>query len=183
MKLEVVVVPVSDVDRAKTFYKALGWREDADFVTGARLPGRVTPAPAVHDSAADLAETLLRPGEAVHQAREAAATAQVDVAAGLAWRDFMVSDYSDAGQQAWLARKGIDLIRGTGQLAGPGVVEVDGRCYTAAHVVLATGSDPVVPPIPGLPELDGIWTNREVTGMKAVPHHLLVLGGGPVGTE
>jgi dihydrolipoamide dehydrogenase len=128
-------------------------------------------------------KTLLRPGEAVHQAREAAATAQVDVAAGLAWRDFMVSGYSDAGQQAWLAGKGIDLIRGTGRLAGPGVVEVDGRCYTAAHVVLATGSDPVVPPIPGLPELDGIWTNREVTGMKAVPHHLLVLGGGPVGTE
>jgi catechol 2,3-dioxygenase-like lactoylglutathione lyase family enzyme len=60
MKLEVVVVPVSDVDRAKTFYKALGWREDADFVTGARLPGRVTPAPAVHDSAADLAEALRR---------------------------------------------------------------------------------------------------------------------------
>ena len=128
-------------------------------------------------------KTLLRPGEAVHQAREAAATAQIDVAAGLAWRDFMVSDYSDAGQQAWLAGKGIGLIRGTGRLAGPGVVEVDGRCYTAAHVVLATGSDPVVPPIPGLPELDGIWTNREVTGMKAVPHHLLVLGGGPVGTE
>src|SRR5438270_125093 len=60
MKLEVVVVPVSDVDRAKTFYKALGWREDVDFVTGARLPGRVTPAPAVHDSAADLAEALRR---------------------------------------------------------------------------------------------------------------------------
>jgi len=128
-------------------------------------------------------KTLLRPGEAVHQAREAAATAQVDVAAALAWRDFMVSDYSDAGQQAWLAGKGIDLIRGTGRLAGPGVVEVDGRRHTAAHVVLATGSDPVVPPIPGLRELDGVWTNREVTGMKAVPHHLLILGGGPVGAE
>src|SRR5215204_2957195 len=38
-------------------------------------------------------------------------------------------------------------------------------------------------PIPGLRELDGIWTNREVTGMKAVPRRLLVLGGGPVGTE
>jgi len=127
--------------------------------------------------------TLLRPGEAVHGAREAAATAQVDVDAALAWRDFMVSDYSDAGQQAWLAGKGIDLIRGTGRLAGPGVVEVGGRRYTAAHVVLATGSDPVVPPIPGLRELDGTWTNREVTGMKAVPHRLLILGGGPVGAE
>jgi dihydrolipoamide dehydrogenase len=129
-------------------------------------------------------KTLLRPGEAVHQAREAAAaTAQVDVAGALAYRDFMVSEYSDAGQRAWLAGKGIDLIRGTGRLAGPGVVEVDGRRYTAAHVVLATGSDPVVPPVPGLRELDGVWTNREVTGMTAVPRRLLILGGGPVGAE
>ena len=128
-------------------------------------------------------KTLLRPGEAVHQAREVGATAQVDVAAALAWRDFMVSDYSDAGQQAWLAGKGIDLIRGTGRLAGPGVVEVGGKRYTAAHVVLATGSDPVIPPVTGLRELDGIWTNREVTGMKAVPRRLLILGGGPVGAE
>ena len=128
-------------------------------------------------------KTLLRPGEVVHGAREAAATAQVDVEAALAWRDFMVSNYSDAGQQAWLAGKSIDLIRGTGRLAGPGVVEVGGRRYTAAHVVLATGSDPVVPPIPGLRELDGIWTSRDVTGMKAVPHRLVILGGGPVGAE
>ncbi len=128
-------------------------------------------------------KTLLRPGEAVHQAREVAATAQVDVAAALAWRDFMVSDYSDAGQQDWLADHGIDLIRGTGRLAGPGVVEVDGVRHTAEHVVLATGSDPVVPPVPGLRELEGIWTNREVTGMKAVPRRLLILGGGPVGAE
>jgi hypothetical protein len=43
--------------------------------------------------------------------------------------------------------------------------------------------DPVVPPIPGLRELDGVSTGREVTGMKAVPRRLLILGGGPVGTE
>jgi pyruvate/2-oxoglutarate dehydrogenase complex dihydrolipoamide dehydrogenase (E3) component len=128
-------------------------------------------------------KTLLRPGEAVSQAREAAASAQVDVQAALAWRDFMVSNYSDAGQQAWLAGKGIDLIRGTGRLAGPGVVEVGEKRYTAADVVVATGSDPVIPPVSGLRELDGIWTNREVTGMKAVPRRLLILGGGPVGAE
>ena len=128
-------------------------------------------------------KTLLRPGEAVHQAREAAATAKVDVAAALRYRDFMVSDYSDAGQQAWLASKGIDLIRGSCRLAGPGVVEVDGRRFGAASVVLATGSDPFIPPVPGLRELAGIWTSREVTGMKTVPRQLLVLGGGPVGVE
>src|ERR1700728_4361769 len=120
-------------------------------------------------------KTLLRPGEAVHGAREAAATAEVDVAAALAYRDFMVSDYSDAGQQAWLANASIDLLRGTGRLAGPGVVEVDGQRHTADHVVVATGSDPVIPPIPGLADLDGVWTNREATGMKSVPAHLLIM--------
>src|SRR5436190_957030 len=123
-------------------------------------------------------KTLLRPGEAVHAAREAAATAQVDVEATLAWRDFMVSDYSDAGQERWLAGKGIALLRGTGRLAGTGVVEVEGVRYTATDVVVATGSDPVIPPVPGLREIDELWTNREATSMKAVPRRLLVLGGG-----
>ena len=100
-------------------------------------------------------KTLLRPGEAVHGAREAAATAEVDVEAALAWRDFMVSDYSDAGQERWLADNGIDLLRGSGRLAGTGVVEVDGVRHTAEHVVLANGADPFIPPIPGLRELDG----------------------------
>jgi pyruvate/2-oxoglutarate dehydrogenase complex dihydrolipoamide dehydrogenase (E3) component len=128
-------------------------------------------------------KTLLRPGEAVHGARDAAATAEVDVQAALAWRDFMVSDYSDAGQERWLADHGIDLLRGTGRLAGPGVVEVDGVRHTADHVVLANGADPVVLPVPGLRELEGVWTSREATSMKAIPRRLLILGGGPVGVE
>src|SRR6476660_981499 len=128
-------------------------------------------------------KTLLRPGEAVHAAREAGARAEIDVAEALAWRDFMVSNYSDAGQERWLADNGIDLLRGTGRLAGTGVVEVDGVQHTADQIVLAAGADPFVPPVPGLRELEGIWTNREVTGMKAVPRRLLVLGGGPVGVE
>jgi len=128
-------------------------------------------------------KTLLRPGEAVHAAREAAATAEVDVTAALAWRDFMVSDYSDAGQERWLADNGITLIRGAGKLAGTGAVEVGGVTYTADNVVLANGADPFIPPVPGLRELDGLWTNREATGMKAVPRRLLILGGGPVGVE
>jgi dihydrolipoamide dehydrogenase len=128
-------------------------------------------------------KTLLRPGEAAHAAREAAATAEVDIEAALAWRDFMVSNYSDAGQERWLAGHGIDLLRGTGRLAGLHAVEVDGVRHTAAHVVLANGADPVVPPVPGLRELEGVWTSREATSMKAVPRRLLILGGGPVGVE
>ena len=128
-------------------------------------------------------KTLLRPGQAARAARDAAAKAEVDVPAALAWRDFMVSDYSDAGQVRWLAAAGIDLLRGRGRIAGPGAVEVSGVRYTAEHVVIATGSEPIVPPVPGLRELDGVWGSREATGMKEVPRRLLVLGGGAVGVE
>jgi dihydrolipoamide dehydrogenase len=109
--------------------------------------------------------------------------ADVDVEAALAWRDFMVSKYSDAGQERWLRDRGIDLHRGRGRLAGPGVVECGAMRFTARHVVLANGADPVIPPVPGLRELDGVWTNREATGMKAIPRSLVVIGGGPAGVE
>jgi pyruvate/2-oxoglutarate dehydrogenase complex dihydrolipoamide dehydrogenase (E3) component len=128
-------------------------------------------------------KSLLRPGEAVQHAREVAATAEVDVQAALAWRNFMVSDRSDASQERWLADHGIDLLRGTGRLLGTGVVDVDGVRHTAEHIVVATGSDPIVPPIPGLSELEGVWGTREATSMKAVPRRLLVLGGGSAGVE
>ena len=98
-------------------------------------------------------KTLLRPGEAVRGARNAAADAAIDIRAALAWRDSMVSGYTDARQERWLADRGIALLRGTGRLAGTGAVEVDGRRYTTEHVVIATGADPVIPPIPE-PERD-----------------------------
>jgi dihydrolipoamide dehydrogenase len=91
--------------------------------------------------------------------------------------------YSDAGQETWLAEGGIDLLRGTGRLAGPCAVQVDGVRYTADDIVLATGSEPIIPPIRGLRELGGVCTSREATAMKAVPRRLLVLGGGRVGVE
>ena len=133
-------------------------------------------------------KTLLRPGEALQAAREApgareAVNGGVVPEQAFAWRDFMVSDYDDAGQVSWAEGEGIDVIRGSGKLAGSGRVEVDGEIYTAAEIVISTGSDPVIPPIPGLAETDGVWTNREVTGLIEVPKRLLVLGGGPVGVE
>src|SRR5205085_3406335 len=91
--------------------------------------------------------------------------------------------YDDAAQVKWLADAGIELIRGNGYLAGHGVVEVDGRRHSARHIVIATGSEPVIPPVPGLRELDGIWTNREATGAREIPESLVILGGGPVGVE
>jgi pyruvate/2-oxoglutarate dehydrogenase complex dihydrolipoamide dehydrogenase (E3) component len=132
-------------------------------------------------------KTLLRPGEALQGAREApgarAPTGPVDAEAAFAWRDFMVSDYSDAGQASWAEGEGIDVIRGSARITGPGRIVVDGTEHTANDIVISTGSDPFLPPIPGLRELDGVWTNREATGLTQVPLRLLVLGGGPVGVE
>jgi pyruvate/2-oxoglutarate dehydrogenase complex dihydrolipoamide dehydrogenase (E3) component len=129
-------------------------------------------------------KTLVRPGEALQAAREAAVGGgAVDVAQALAWRDFMVSSYDDAGQATWAAGAGIEIIRGAGRLDGPGRVRVGHETYTARHVVLATGSEAVLPPVPGLQGLEGVWTNREATGLTEVPRRLLVLGGGPVGLE
>jgi pyruvate/2-oxoglutarate dehydrogenase complex dihydrolipoamide dehydrogenase (E3) component len=133
-------------------------------------------------------KTLLRPGEAVAAARRApgaaeAVTGTLDVRSALAWRDFMVSGYDDSGAVAWARGAGIEVIRGRGRLAGPGTVEVAGRRYTAGHIVIATGSDPAFPPVPGLRELPGLWTDREVTGLTEVPRRLLVLGGGAIAVE
>jgi pyruvate/2-oxoglutarate dehydrogenase complex dihydrolipoamide dehydrogenase (E3) component len=128
-------------------------------------------------------KSLLRPGEAVHGARDAGARAEVEVPGALDWRDFMVSNYDDAGAAKWLADRGIALLRGTGRLAGTGMVDVDGVRYTADHVVLANGADPIVPPVPGLRELEGVWGTNEATGMKSVPRRLLVLGAGAAGVE
>ena len=134
-------------------------------------------------------KTLVRPGEALQAAREAPGAAQavdgrvVDAAAAFAWRDFMVSDYDDAGQAAWAHGAGIAVLRGAGRLDGPGRVIVGDEVHLAGDVVIATGSDAVIPPIPGLRELDGVWTNREATGLREVPRRLLILGAGPVGVE
>lgn len=86
-------------------------------------------------------------------------------------------------QVGWLDEKGIELLRGQGALAGPGRVEVDGTAYEAEHVVIATGSEAAIPPIHGLRDLEGVWTNREATAASESPKRLIVLGGGAAGVE
>jgi len=138
-------------------------------------------------------KTLIRPGDALAAARRApgaaeAVTGELDADAALAQRDYMTSDWDDAGQVPWLEGKGIELVRGTGRLAGERAVEVaagDGstrRLAARKAVVLATGTTPLHPPIPGLGEARP-WDNRNATAAKQVPRRLLVLGGGAVGVE
>jgi pyruvate/2-oxoglutarate dehydrogenase complex dihydrolipoamide dehydrogenase (E3) component len=128
-------------------------------------------------------KTLLRPGEALQAAREApgATVGDIDPEAVLEWRDFQTSSYDDSNAAKWLEGEGIELFRGEGRLLGGGRVAVGDRELSADHVVIATGSEPVIPP--PFRDVDGIWTNREATGLKEVPRRLLVVGGGPVGVE
>jgi pyruvate/2-oxoglutarate dehydrogenase complex dihydrolipoamide dehydrogenase (E3) component len=133
-------------------------------------------------------KTLLRPGEALEAAREVdgaqeAVTGSIDVASALKYRNFMTSDWDDTGAVGWLDDKGITLLRGAGRIAGPGKVEIGWETHETERIVVATGSSPVIPPIDGLRELDGVWTNREGIEFKELPESLVVLGGGPVGVE
>jgi len=133
-------------------------------------------------------KTLLRPGEAIAEARHApgareAVTGKLDSAAAFEWRDFQVSDYDDAGQAKWLEDKGVRIFRGNARIEGRGKVAVAEETIETERIVVATGSDPVIPPVEGLRALEGLWTNREATGAKEVPERLIILGGGPVGVE
>jgi pyruvate/2-oxoglutarate dehydrogenase complex dihydrolipoamide dehydrogenase (E3) component len=132
-------------------------------------------------------KTLLRPSELVAAAKRApgaaeAVTGKVDVSEALKWRDRMVSNWDDAGYVTWLTDRGIELVRGSARLVGDGGVDVEDRRLQADNIVLATGSKPAIPPIPGLSETR-FWTNREATGVKKIPERLLILGGGAVGVE
>src|SRR4051795_10821857 len=89
-------------------------------------------------------KTLLRPGEALDAARQAPGARErvsgvVDAESAFAWRDFMVSGYSDAGPGAGLEPKGNEVLRGHGRIAGPGLVDVDGTLLHTDHIVLSTG--------------------------------------------
>src|SRR6202165_523206 len=79
--------------------------------------------------------------------------------------------------------KGGHFVRGPGKLAGPGKVSVNGTTYEASRgVVIATGTSPAVPPIPGLERVK-YWTNREAVKVEQLPESLVILGGGAIGVE
>ena len=82
-----------------------------------------------------------------------------------------------------LVGKGARFVRGRGRLTGPGRVTVDGTEFQAGRaVVVATGTAPAVPPIPGLRGTP-FWTNHEAIELETLPESLVVLGGGAIGLE
>jgi len=129
---------------------------------------------------------VLRAAQSVEGAKQAV-TGSVDVAATLARRTSFTHNWDDQGQVDWVASAGIDLIRGHGRITGVKSVSVekDGQLthLTARHaVVVATGSDPVLPDIPGLADVRP-WTPRDATSASVIPQSLAIIGGGVVAVE
>jgi len=98
-------------------------------------------------------------------------------------RDEATDDWNDQVAVDRFTGKGGHFIRGRARLAGPRIVEVNGESLeTRRGVVLATGTEPVVPPIDGLSDTP-FWTNRDAVEAKAVPDSFVILGGGAIGLE
>jgi pyruvate/2-oxoglutarate dehydrogenase complex dihydrolipoamide dehydrogenase (E3) component len=132
-------------------------------------------------------KTLLRPTEALAAARIApgaseAITGEIDVERVLWWRDQVTDGRDDSWHAGWLAEQRAELVRGEARVAREGVVSVDGRELEYDELVVATGSAPAIPPVPGLDEVE-YWTNRDAIWASRIPASLAVLGGGPVGVE
>jgi pyruvate/2-oxoglutarate dehydrogenase complex dihydrolipoamide dehydrogenase (E3) component len=129
-------------------------------------------------------KTLLRPTEVLVESLRTAGIHE----ASLNWpdlseyRDYMTSAGDDSARESNYAAMGVDVVRGSGRLNGEGAISVDGRLVEADQILISTGSEPVIPPVPGLAE-SGYWTNREVTALHELPASVVIVGGGPVGIE
>jgi pyruvate/2-oxoglutarate dehydrogenase complex dihydrolipoamide dehydrogenase (E3) component len=77
---------------------------------------------------------------------------------------------------------GVECLKGHATLVDRWTVEVNGRKLTAPNIVIAAGGEPFVPPIPGLKET-GYLTSETVWSLREQPKRLVVLGGGPIGSE
>ncbi len=129
-------------------------------------------------------KTLLRAPEARTEADRAAGVhgAALDWPELRDYRDYMIRHLDDSAQVRGFTEQGVTVVKGRARLSGRGVVEVGGRALNAEHVIIATGSAPLIPPIAGLSQVP-VWTNREVTTLSQIPARALLVGGSAVGVE
>ena len=146
-----------------------------------------------------LVEAGLIGGESAYLACLPSNSLLLSASRGEAWedavarRDEVTGGLDDSGPAQRLAEAGVTVIRGTGRITGPGTVEValadreshrEGgtTALTYTDLVIATGCEPVAPPIEGLSDIPA-WTTAEGLCSPDLPRRLIVLGGGPAGCE
>jgi pyruvate/2-oxoglutarate dehydrogenase complex dihydrolipoamide dehydrogenase (E3) component len=129
-------------------------------------------------------KTLLRPPELKGESARAAGvpTPTLDWPRLATYRDYMVSNHDDSRRVAHYEERGITVVKAPGRIAGPGRVEAGGRVLETDAIVVATGAEAIIPPIPGLAEA-GYWTNREATATEEIPDSVVFIGGGVVAVE
>jgi len=129
-------------------------------------------------------KTLLRPAELAAACRRTAGIGDppLDWPSLSAYRDYMVSSHDDSARVKRYRDRGVTVVKSRGRIAGAGVVETAEGTLRADAIVVATGSEALIPPIPGLADA-GYWTNREATALTEIPASAVVIGGGAVGVE
>jgi dihydrolipoamide dehydrogenase len=129
-------------------------------------------------------KTLLRPPELKGQSTKAAGvpTPTLDWPRLAEYRDYMVSNHDDGGRIRRYEERGIAVVKAPGRIDGPGRVVAGDQVLETDAVIVATGAEAVIPPIPGLKEA-GYWTNREATALEELPESAVFIGGGVISIE
>jgi len=133
------------------------------------------------------AKTFLRSSKLFDECRHAAAygvrlgSVEFDMPAVVARKNRVVQTLTK-GVQGMLKRAGVEMIKGQARLVARNAVEVGGERLEAAHVLLATGSRPAVPPIPGI-RSERVFDSDTVFGLDRVPERVAIIGAGYIGLE
>ena len=204
-----VAKKVVDAKRRRTVYRR--WRKPARFdrnlvVIGAGSAGLVSAyiAAAVrakvtlvekHRMGGDCLNTgcvpskaLLRSARLLHEMRNAAsygirsADADFDFADIMARVQRVVREVAPHDSVERYTALGVECLQGHARITSPWTVAIDGRVLTTRSIVIAAGARPLVPPIPGIEEVE-VLTSDTVWNLRALPRRLVVLGGGPIGAE
>jgi dihydrolipoamide dehydrogenase len=128
-------------------------------------------------------KTLLRPPDLKGESRRAQATGEP----ALDWRPLGLPrlhgvEPDDTKKRARYRDRGLEVYGEPGRLDGPGRVRVGDETLEADAVLVATGAEAIIPPLPGLAEA-GYWTNREATALTEIPKSAVFIGGGVVAVE
>lgn len=133
---------------------------------------------------AHLRADLMEHGQRVGAVGAPASTGEGDRAwrAAVAWRDRVAESRDDSSAARSIQQAGVGLVRGHGRIRGPGRIVVGQTELRAEHLVLATGSLAVIPPLEGLTTVE-YWTSETALSSDELPGSMVVLGGGPIGCE
>jgi pyruvate/2-oxoglutarate dehydrogenase complex dihydrolipoamide dehydrogenase (E3) component len=133
-------------------------------------------------------KALLAAGHAAHAMKAGAAMGvtpvepQVDYAKAKDHVAAVIDTIAPVDSQERFEGLGVRVIREFGRFTGPRTVQAGAHTITARRVIIATGSSPFVPPIPGLDNVP-YQTNETLFDLREKPEHLLIIGGGPIGME